>query len=126
VSGVFSWAHLGLVALGGALGTAARAGLTLTLGEALGPALVPIVNVVGAFALGAVIGLLSRGPSSSRARAVQHFLGTGMLGGFTTYSALAVDSTDPAQLAWGVATVVVGTGAAWAGLLLARRRKARA
>jgi CrcB protein len=122
---VFSWVHLALVVAGGALGTAARAGITLTLGDGLGPALVPLVNVGGAFLLGVAVGLLSRGVPSPRRRAAQQFAGAGVLGGFTTYSALAVESADPAQLAWGVATVVVGTAAAWGGLVLARRRGAR-
>lgn len=120
---MFSWAHLGLVVLGGMLGTAARAGLTLGLDDALGPALVPVINVVGAFALGALIGWLSRAAASPGARSAQLFLGTGVLGGFTTYSALAVEASDPALLLWGVATAVAGTAAAWMGLLLARTRK---
>lgn len=123
---MFSWAHLGLVVLGGALGTAARAGLALTLGDWLGPAFVPVVNVVGAFALGVVVGVISRAASSPARRAAQQFFGTGLLGGFTTYSALAVESADPAQLAWGIGTVVVGTIAAWAGLALSRRRRGTA
>lgn len=119
---MFSWAHLGLVVLGGALGTSARAGLTLAVGSSLGPAFVPAVNVVGAFALGIVLGVLSRSELSPRRRGAQLFLGAGVLGGFTTYSALAIDSADVANLAWGIGTVVAGTAAAWAGLALARRR----
>lgn len=117
---MFSWRHLGLVALGGAVGTALRAALTLAFSETLGPALVPIINVVGAFALGLAIGRLSRRPATPRARAAQMLLGTGLLGGFTTYSALAVESADPTLLVWGAAAVVVGTVAAGAGLRLGR------
>ena len=115
---MFSWSHLRWVALGGALGTAARLALTLALGDALGSALVPIINVVGAFALGAVIGSVARRPTDPRARTVQMFLGTGVLGGFTTYSALAVEASDPALLFWGIGSVVVGAAAAGAGLRL--------
>ena len=113
---MFSWSHLGLIALGGAVGTSVRLGLTLTLGDALGPALVPAINVVGAFALGLVIGSLARRPAGRRAKAAQMFLGTGVLGGFTTYSALALEASDPSLLAWGIGSVVFGTVAAWAGL----------
>lgn len=120
---MFSWAHLGLVALGGALGTAARAAFTLFGADALGPALVPIVNVAGAFLLGYVVALLSRAVASSRTRSAQAFLGTGVLGGFTTYSALAVEASDLVTLVWGIATVIVGTAAAWAGLRLGGRRR---
>lgn len=123
---MFSWAHLALVLVGGMLGTAARAGLTLSFGPALGPWLVPLVNLVGAFALGLVIGALARRETSPRTRAVQHFVGTGVLGGFTTYSALAVESADPALLALGVGSAIVGTGAAALGLLLMRRRRSDA
>lgn len=117
-----TWRDVGLVALGGALGTAARAGLTLVAGD-LGPALVPLVNVVGAFLIGILFGIGSRMPPTPRARRVQLFMGTGVLGGFTTYSALAVEAADPALLWWGVATVLVGTAAAWAGLLVGRGRR---
>lgn len=113
---MFSWSHLGLVALGGALGTSVRLALTLALGDALGVALVPVINVVGAFALGFVIGSLARLPAGPRARAAQMFLGTGVLGGFTTYSALALEASDPSLLAWGIGSVVFGAVAAWAGL----------
>lgn len=120
---MFSWVHLGLVVLGGVIGTAARAGLTLAWGGALGAALVPAINVAGAFALGALLGGISRVAASARARAAQMLLGTGVLGGFTTYSALAVESSDPTLLAWGVATALIGTAAAWGGLLLGRKRR---
>ena len=116
------WRDVVLVAVGGAIGTAGRAGLTLSLGDDLGPALVPLINVVGAFAIGIVFGFRARMPESSRAQRAQLFLGTGVLGGFTTYSSLAVESADLTQLWWGVATVIVGTAAAWAGVALGRGR----
>lgn len=112
-----TWRDVGLVALGGAIGTAARLALTLVAGD-LGPALVPLINVVGAFLIGILFGVRSRMPTSSRGARTQLFLGTGVLGGFTTYSALAVESADLALLWWGVATVVVGTAAAWAGVVV--------
>jgi len=116
------WRDVVLVAVGGAIGTAGRAGLTLSLGDDLGPALVPLINVVGAFAIGIVFGFRARMPESSRAQRAQLFLGTGVLGGFTTYSSLAVESAELTQLWWGVATVIVGTAAAWAGVALGRGR----
>lgn len=125
VSSVVSWRDLVSVAVGGAIGTAVRAGLTLALSADLGPALVPLINVVGAFAIGILFGWRARMPESSRAQRVQLFVGTGVLGGFTTYSALAVESADLALLWWGVATVVVGTAAAWGGVLLGRGGRVR-
>lgn len=119
-----SWRDLVSVAVGGALGTAARAGLTLALAGVLGPALIPIVNVAGAFAIGILFGIRARMPRSTRAERAQLFFGTGVLGGFTTYSALAVESADLTLLWWGAATVVVGTFAAWLGVLIGRGRRA--
>lgn len=119
------WRDAVLVAVGGAIGTAVRAGLTLALGDDLGSALVPLINVLGAFAIGILFGWRARMPESSRAQRVQLFVGTGVLGGFTTYSALAVESADLALVWWGAATVVVGTAAAWGGVLLGRGRRAR-
>ena len=115
-----SWRDLVSVFVGGALGTAARAGLTLALAGDLGPALVPLINVVGAFAIGILFGIRARMPMSTRAQRAQLFFGTGVLGGFTTYSALAVASADLSLLWWGAATVVVGTLAAWLGVLIGR------
>lgn len=117
---MFSWAHLGLVVAGGMLGTAARAALSIA---APGPLLVPLVNVVGAFALGLLIGALSRGEATARTRSVRSFAGTGVLGGFTTYSALAVESADAVLLWAGIVATVAGTAAAWGGLWLARPRR---
>ncbi|WP_183419402.1 fluoride efflux transporter FluC [Microbacterium proteolyticum] len=109
-----------LVAVGGAIGTALRAGITLALGDDVGSALVPLINVVGAFAIGILFGWRSRMSASSRAQHVQLFVGTGVLGGFTTYSALAVEAAEPGLLWWGIGSVVLGTGAAWGGLVLGR------
>lgn len=114
------WRDVVLVAVGGAIGTALRAGITLAIGDDLGPALVPLINVVGAFAIGILFGWRSRMPASSRAQRVQLFFGTGVLGGFTTYSALAVEAAEPGLLWWGIGSVVLGTGAAWGGLVLGR------
>lgn len=114
------WRDVVLVGVGGAIGTALRAGLTLGVGDGLGSALVPLINIVGAFLIGILFGWSSRMPASSRAQRVQLFLGTGVLGGFTTYSALAVEAAGPGLLWWGIGSVVLGTGAAWGGLLLGR------
>ena len=85
---------LGLVVAGGVLGVALRELLLLpfSTGQAgadslVLPAATMGVNVVGSFALGIVIGRL--GDRHPLARA---FIGTGVLGGFTTYSAFAVQT----------------------------------
>lgn len=85
----FSPVTLLLVMIGGALGVAVRAALTVPLQGAAHPLVVPAVtlgiNLLGSLLLGVVVGAL--GDRHARWRV---FLGTGMLGGFTTYSAFAV------------------------------------
>jgi CrcB protein len=105
-------ALLGAVAVGGMLGALARYGLVLALPDL--PATLAI-NVAGSFLLGV---LVARRPDGRWSRP---FLGTGVLGGFTTFSALAVQTVDadlPTAVAYLVATLVLGVGAAWLGLRL--------
>ncbi|MDF1524296.1 MAG: CrcB family protein [Trueperaceae bacterium] len=80
------------VALGAAVGTGARAlvGLALPMGDGGWPWPTLAVNLLGSFALGAVFGRADRGrgPTWSRGPGVT----TGVLGSFTTFSALAVET----------------------------------
>ena len=80
------------VALGGALGSMARYGVNVLSGRALGtdfPWHTLIVNVAGSFAMGALVALMAlRWNVASDTRA---FLTTGILGGFTTFSAFSLD-----------------------------------
>lgn len=76
------WGLLPLVMAGGALGVLARHLLTLATPGNDVVALIAI-NLAGSLLLGVVVGLVGSAP---RLRA---FLGTGALGGFTSYSALA-------------------------------------
>ena len=49
--------------------------------------------VAGAFLLGWLLEALSRGgPDEGRRRAIRLFVGTGIMGGYTTYSSFAVDT----------------------------------
>ena len=108
------WSSLGLVALGGAVGTGIREALALTWPAPAGgiPVTILLINVVGAFALGALLERLARrGPDEGRRRAVRLLVGTGVLGGFTTYGSLA---TDAAVLTGSA----LGTALAYAGLTL--------
>lgn len=120
---LFSWPHLGLVALGGALGTMAREGLVIA-GAAAAPELtVPALNIIGSFALGLLVGVLARFGDRPRVEAVRLFAGTGLLGGFTTYSTFALQAlTMPAWIT--VATIVLGPAVAVCGLLCGRPRTA--
>ncbi|QAY61727.1 CrcB family protein [Microbacterium protaetiae] len=129
------WSSVGLVVVGGFLGTLARYLLSITLPEWGGmPWPIFLINVVGAFILGWLLEFLARGgPDAGRRRAMRLFAGTGVLGGFTTYSTFAV-GTDGLfvtgdvwpGIVYAVATVLVGAAASIAGILLgARSSRAR-
>ncbi|MCX2844174.1 fluoride efflux transporter FluC [Curtobacterium flaccumfaciens] len=106
---------IALVAAGGVIGTFLRAALSEAIPEVHGvPWTVFGINVVGALVLGFLLDALAhRGPDAGRRRAARLFIGTGICGGFTTYSALA---TDSAQL---LAAGRVGTGTLYALLTVA-------
>lgn len=120
---------LGFVAVGGAVGSLARYLVTLAVGETGSfPLATFAINVVGAFLLGLLVEVLAGlGSDDGRRRTTRLLLGTGVLGGFTTYSLLA---TDAAQLlldgrvwvavGYGVSTLVVGGAASWLGVLSGR------
>ncbi|HWS58429.1 MAG TPA: CrcB family protein [Actinotalea sp.] len=127
-----------VVALGGMVGTALRYALTSAVGSHGGfPTATFLENVVGAFLLGVLLEtLLRRGEERRRERLLRLGLGTGLLGGFTTFSSLALEVT--ALLAsgavvtaalYGGASVVAGVLACLSGTALAaqlhRRRHAR-
>lgn len=84
---------LAVVALGGAVGTAGRYGVAQALPPSGGwPWGTLTANLVGAFALGLLLEtLLRRGEETPRRRLLRLGLGTGVLGGFTTFSALALE-----------------------------------
>ena len=114
-------------ALGGALGALARWGLTETFPADGGswPWATLVINVCGCLALGLLLGLVFvRSPGSPWLRP---FLGTGVLGGFTTYSAFAVETvqlTDAGRPGLAAGYVLVsmagGVAAAALGLLVGR------
>ena len=80
------WGFIALVALGGAIGTTVRALLAAAFPAHDGISwTILAINVVGAFCLGFLLNALARrGPDVGRRRAVRLFVGTGVLGGFTT------------------------------------------
>lgn len=118
-------ALLALVGAGGAVGTLLRVLVAAALPIPGLPVATLTVNLVGAFLLGALVeSLARRGPDVGVRRLLRLGLGTGVLGGFTTYSTLAVETAAlPAALAAGylAGTVVLGAAAAFGGMLLARR-----
>jgi CrcB protein len=126
---------LGAVVAGGVVGVALRELLLLpfaTDADISATALVlPVatlgVNVLGSFLLGIVVGSL--GDRHPLARA---FVGTGVLGGFTTYSAFAVQSASLigsaalVGLALALTAVFAGLLAAVLGVRVTRRGRGSA
>lgn len=122
----FSGRALVLAIVGGAIGVSLRALLIVPLGAGGHPLVVPAVtlavNLVGSFLLGMLVGLLD-----GRHPHVRIFFGTGLLGGFTTYSAFAVQSVEVGTAApvIGLLLIVVslfaGVVAAALGLIVGRR-----
>lgn len=121
-------ARFGLVFVGGAVGTLARYLLSLALPyDAAHPPgyAVLVANVLGSFLIGV---LAAAPPRSDRLGAAEWrlLLGTGVLGGFTTYSAFTLDAFSAAVgygdsatgwLVWFVlGQIVAGVAAALAGL----------
>lgn len=114
------------VLLGGALGTALRLGIDALLPHAddAFPWATLGINTLGSFALGALVSIAwDRTPAWLRAG-----LGPGLLGSFTTFSALAVSFVTLADAgewmpaaAYLAASVVLGLAAAGLGLRLGRR-----
>lgn len=119
---------IALVAVGGTVGTAAREALSLAIPAVNGiPVAILGINVLGAFLLGLLLdALVRRGPDHGLRRNLRLLAGTGFLGGFTTYSALALDTAalvgnGAAGTAafYAVATVLIGAGATWLGIATA-------
>lgn len=111
------------IAVAGALGALARYGVGLLAGATGWPWPTLVVNVVGSFLAGLMV-------EWGTARLPEPWASTitvGFLGAFTTYSAFTVQvlslvrgGRTVAALAYLLATLVLGLGAALVGLTLAR------
>ena len=118
-----------LVVLGGTAGTLARHGIGEWVdADRLLPVGTLAVNVTGSFVLGALLTLLAlRGHDTGTRRETRLLLGTGFLGGYTTYSALAVETQTLLRdghvqlgLAYALGSVALGLAAALAGIAVGR------
>jgi CrcB protein len=125
--------ELGIIFLGGTVGTALRALVEFLLPPMSGlPIGTLLVNLVGAFVLGALLELLSlAGDDSGWRRRVRLLVGTGLLGGFTTYSAFALETLTVTGSVWlsvfySVGSVVVGSALALLGIVVGRAIRPRA
>ena len=117
-----------LVALGGGLGAAGRYGVSLVLPAKPGewPWATFSINVLGSLLIGALVGWLStRGEAGEPWRL---FLGVGVLGGFTTFSAYSLETLRMVERGeWSMAifyalgSVLAGFAAVAIGAEVARR-----
>lgn len=115
---------LGLVFLGGAVGTFVRAEVGHWLPHTPFSWATFTVNMVGAFLLGGITEALLSRPDDERHRRVRLLLGTGFCGGLTTYSAFALDIHDAAPAVGALyagSTILLGLVAALAGAAVVRR-----
>ncbi len=112
------------VALGGALGSAARYGAGVAAPRWFGvgfPWGTLIVNVAGGLAIGVLMARV--GPEQETLRLL---LGVGALGGFTTFSTFSLETVRLMEQAPGhamlyaAASLILSVGACWAGLMLGR------
>ncbi len=119
-----------LVFLGAGLGGAGRHGVNVAAFRLLGPNAFPYgtlaINVAGSFLMGVVVGLFAA-RSAGGGQDLRLFLTTGVLGGFTTFSAFSLDAIslwqrgEPAAAAAYVGASVLASLAALAlALLLVR------
>jgi fluoride exporter len=120
-----NWDIVGAIAAGGALGGAARHLLSVGLPAEGFPWATLVENVTGCFLLGALmVFLLEVGRPS---RYLRPFLGVGVLGGFTTFSAYTAETRGlllagrvPVALLYLFGSVLAGLLATWLGIALAR------
>ncbi|WP_444461156.1 fluoride efflux transporter CrcB [Rhodobacter capsulatus] len=114
------------VALGGALGSALRYLVNITLPRLVGhgfPYATMTVNVLGSFAMGVLVVVLAMKGGTRFAP----FLMTGILGGFTTFSAFSLDAAKLVETGeigsaavYVLGSVGLGLAALFAGMAFAR------
>jgi len=96
---------IGLVALGGAIGSLLRYWITLLSPTNRIFIATIVVNVIGSLVLGFLVGYLgSKSTESRRQQQIRLFVGTGICGGFTTYSTFALDIHN--LVTWSIASPI--------------------
>ncbi|WP_432251730.1 fluoride efflux transporter CrcB [Streptomyces sp. HNM1019] len=122
------WPVLAAVAVGGAIGACARYGAALLWPTAPGtfPWTTFWVNVIGCGVIGVFMVIITDVWAAHRL--VRPFFGTGVLGGFTTFSTYAVDIQRLVEdgrattgLLYLAATMLAALAAVWAAANLTRR-----
>lgn len=110
-----------LVFVGGTAGTLSRHGINEWINsDRLFPFATMTVNLTGAFLLGLLLTALAlRHDVNESRRTLRLLLGTGFLGGYTTYSTLAVETDQLFRDGHGVMALTYVAGSAVLGLLSA-------
>ena len=113
-----------LVGAGGALGSMLRYGVALAPVNKLFPFHTFIVNILGSFFIGALMGLLLKNVITNDG---WKFLATGVCGGFTTFSALSLEGMELLQqhrygifAVYFVLSIALGLGATLLGFTLTK------
>lgn len=119
-----------LVFVGGGIGAALRHGVNIASAEWFGtgyPWGTIIVNVVGSFVIGALAAYFAFRGDAMWTQPLRLFLATGILGGFTTFSAFSLDFAllfERGEIGQGVfyvvASVALSLAAVFAGLFVVR------
>lgn len=115
------------VALGAAIGGAARYGVGVAILRGFGPTAFPLgvitVNILGSFLMGVLVVLFAR----QGLAAWNPFVMTGILGGFTTFSAFSLETVTLIErghaglaAAYVLGSVLLSVGGLFVGVLLAR------
>ncbi|MFF0450027.1 fluoride efflux transporter FluC [Streptomyces sp. NPDC004609] len=127
VSGARRWAVLAAISAGGVVGALARYALSRAWPAQDFPWVTLVINGVGSALIGVLMVLIGEGGRSAHPL-VRPFAGVGVLGGFTTFSAYALDFREllesgrpGAALGYAVGTVVCCVGAVWLAAALTRR-----
>ncbi len=122
--------HLLIVAAGGAIGAGGRHLVNQIAMRLLGPSFpwgTFFVNILGSFAMGLLIGGLVKWMPAAGGQGPRLFLATGLLGGFTTFSAFSLDvavlwerGATMTALAYVAASVILSILAVFFGLWIMR------
>jgi CrcB protein len=118
-----------LVAVGGALGSVARYGFGVLVGQvwsATFPLATMLINIAGSLAMGLFIGYITKTTPDWQADA-RLFVAVGIFGGFTTFSSFSLDAIfmlergDVGQaVLYILVSVIIGIAALYGGLLVMR------
>ena len=113
-----------LVGAGGAIGSMMRYGIALIIGVRSFPFATFIVNLLGCFAIGMLFGL---GLKHEVTNYAWRFLGIGICGGFTTFSAFTLEGMEFLQqgrlmafLIYVMLSICIGLISTYSGYLIAK------